>query len=84
MMRRCYNPKHVKYLTYGARGITVEDRWHTYANFLQDMGERPDKHTLDRKNPYQGYYKNNCRWATAKEQRANTRKAWDSRNSTVS
>jgi hypothetical protein len=41
-------------------------------NFYEDMGPAPSsKHSVDRINPNKGYSKDNCRWATAKEQANN-------------
>jgi hypothetical protein len=68
MMQRCTNPKHKKHKDYGAKGITVCDRWLEFNNFLEDMGEKPEGLTLDRKDPKKGYYKENCRWATYEQQ----------------
>lgn len=48
--------------------ITMDERWNNFENFLQDMGERPEGKTLDRIDNTKGYYKENCRWATHKEQ----------------
>ena len=46
-----------------------------FVKFYQDMGDRPSKkHSIDRINNNLGYSKENCRWATAKEQGKNTRK----------
>ena len=39
-----------------------------FANFLADMGERPDGATLDRVDCDGDYTPDNCRWATMKEQ----------------
>ena len=68
MKRRCLNTNHYQYAKYGARGITVCKRWLTFTKFLQDMGVRPDGTSLDRINGRKGYSKQNCRWATAREQ----------------
>lgn len=71
MMGRCYSKSHSKYSSYGAKGITVCDRWHDFRNFLQDMGERPAGHTIDRIELKGNYEPSNCRWATAIQQANN-------------
>lgn len=73
MKDRCSNPKTPGYRYYGARGIRVCERWSAFEAFLADMGPAPDGLTLDRKDNYSGYSKENCRWATWKEQMANRR-----------
>lgn len=73
MLGRCTRPSHAKWEAYGARGITVCDRWLSFENFLADMGERPPGTTLDRVDVDGNYTRANCRWATPKEQRANQR-----------
>lgn len=73
MKQRCTNPNHMSYPRYGGVGVTVCKRWMTFDNFLADMGERPDGHTLDRKNGKRGYSKANCRWATNQTQFENKR-----------
>jgi hypothetical protein len=75
MKQRCYNPNCSQYKNYGARGITVCDRWlNSYANFVEDMGLKPDGLSLDRIDNDKGYCKENCRWANIKEQRNNQRR----------
>lgn len=39
MLERCYNPRCKEFACYGAKGVKVCKRWHTFANFLDDVGE---------------------------------------------
>ena len=73
MKNRCLNQRAERYDRYGGRGILVCDEWLSFDGFLTDMGERPEERTLDRIDNDGSYTKDNCRWATAKEQRANRR-----------
>ncbi len=71
--RRCTDPTFKSYADYGGRGITICNRWYEFTAFLEDMGERPARTTLDRKEVNGNYEPGNCRWATYLEQRANRR-----------
>jgi len=72
MVARCYRPSASGYNYYGAKGIEVCERWHSYENFIADMGERPSPdHSIDRKDNSQGYSPSNCIWATRSEQQKN-------------
>jgi len=75
MKARCYDHSTPAYKYYGAKGVTVCDRWkNSFENFFADMGYRPaDKQSLDRINPFGNYEPSNCRWATHKEQANNRR-----------
>jgi hypothetical protein len=73
MVARCTRATHPRFDSYGGRGITVCERWRTFENFYADMGDRPEGRSLDRRDNDAGYSPENCRWATAVEQRANRR-----------
>jgi hypothetical protein len=74
MIRRCYEKTHSNYRKYGAKGITVCDRWlgeDGYINFVSDMGEKPEGLSLDRIDGTKGYSTENCRWTTPRIQSIN-------------
>lgn len=75
MIARCHRPAHISYKHYGARGVSVCQRWRgSYDAFAADMGPRPSpKHTVDRINSDGNYEPGNCRWATQAEQQRNRR-----------
>lgn len=58
---------------YYERGIRVDERWNDFLNFVEDMGIAPDGLSIDRIDVNNGYIKENCRWATPKQQGNNTR-----------
>lgn len=60
---------------YADRGITVCERWHDFALFLEDMGKPPTAaHQIDRIDFNGNYEPTNCRWVTPSEQQRNTSK----------
>lgn len=87
---RCYNQNTRSYKNYGARGIRMSEEWYaSYPTFLSDMGKCPsDLHSVDRIDNNGDYCKENCRWATTKEQCNNTRRnvflEYDGRVQTIS
>lgn len=71
MKMRCKNKNYSSYKFYGAKGITYCPEWELFENFLRDMGERPKGTSLDRIDGTQGYFPENCRWATNRQQNEN-------------
>lgn len=68
---RCNRKRAVNYGRYGEKGVTYDYSWESFDKFFEDMGERPEGKTLDRIDSSKGYSKDNCRWATPKEQQSN-------------
>jgi len=81
MKSRCSNHKSKHYKNYGGRGITVCGEWaDDFMNFYEDMSVDWKKNLeLDRRDNDKGYYKDNCRWITRKQ---NTRNKGGIRGST--
>lgn len=75
MIGRCYCEGSGSWKWYGANGIDVCDEWRNYGSFEQwalSSGYSDDL-TLDRIDGSRGYYPDNCRWVTWKQQQNNRR-----------
>lgn len=79
MLDRCFNPQNKSHPDYGARGVTVCQRWRYgeddltgFECFAADMGD-PGGLTLERKDSAGNYEPNNCIWATRTVQGRNRR-----------
>lgn len=72
---RCYNTRVQSYRNYGARGITVCERWmDSFDAFLSDVGYAPSRsHSLDRIDNNGNYEPGNVKWSTPSQQARNKR-----------
>lgn len=74
MKNRCNNPHYHHYERYGGRGITICEQWITDFSAFQRWAFAngyADGLSIDRINNDKGYFPDNCRWTTAKEQSNN-------------
>lgn len=87
--RRCDSDEAPSYNAYKARGIRV--LWKGYDEFKNDMFEGYNEHikihgekdtTIDRLNPNSHYCKENCRWATMRQQLTENRQPYRSKTAT--
>lgn len=79
MINRCHTPSHRDYTRYGAKGVTVCDRWRNgdgrwsgFECWMADMGPLPfDDASIERLDNRLGYEPNNCVWGNARQQANN-------------
>ena len=70
MINSCYSSWHSNYSKVGALGIKVCNRWHTFANYVEDVGSPPGPRTswcYCRIDPAKDFSPDNCRWFTRLE-----------------
>lgn len=79
MRDRCQNASNPSFSNYGGRGIAVSAAWGGFEQFVLDMGARPNRATLERKDTNGDYCKENCIWADWAAQASNKRvsKRWE-------
>jgi len=75
IIERCENIDNPRYMDYGGRGITVCNAWHDFGAFYEWAINNGYKESLqiDRIDNNKGYYPDNCRWVTRKENMRNRR-----------
>lgn len=72
MRSRCESPSQPIFAYYGARGITVCDRWQDFKNFIQDVGLPPgplEEYDLHRFDNDKGYEPGNVVWMRSVDHR---------------
>lgn len=76
MHGRCYNPKHANFKFYGARGISVCEKWNSIKAFgdWANSNGYSENLQIDRIDNDGNYEPSNCKWSTPKDQCNNTRR----------
>lgn len=89
----CTNENNYSYKYYGARGIDYDPSWDDFEKFVHDVestiGKLPSKKAqFDRIDNDKGFWINNIRWSTAKENHNNRRNnhkvTWNGQTKSVS
>jgi hypothetical protein len=73
MKTRCTNPNSNRYQYYGGKGVTVCEEWLNFKTFYDWSIANGYQQglSLDRKERNKGYFPDNCRWSSIKEQNNN-------------
>ncbi len=81
MIGRCHRPSDSSYRWYGAKGVTVCDRWRKFEDFFSDMGTAPDGMHIHRTSGSPVYSKDTCVWMNESEHIGlhNTEQGWGAR-----
>ena len=81
MIGRCHRPSDSSYRWYGAKGVSVCDRWRKFEDFFSDMGTAPDGMHIHRTSGSPVYSKETCVWLNESEHIGlhNTEQGWGAR-----
>jgi len=81
MKNRCNDKSHEGY---GEKGVTYQESWGDFQSFWSDMEEGySEELTIERIDPSGNYTKENCKWATKKEQTRNRGKYSNNKTGTT-
>lgn len=72
MKERCLNKSSKDYENYGAKGITIYEKWiNSFEDFFSYIGKKQYGQSIDRIDNTKGYYPENVRWANQSTQQRN-------------
>ena len=74
MLRRCYDNRCNSYCTYGAVGVTVDERWFRFINYVNDIETKENFEKLKTKN---------CGWEIDKDLKGNGTKIYSNATTSI-